>query len=83
MQATRNFPRDLARAGNALTVAVKDLLSEWRHLRFLAPREKSSTHIHMEVIISLYRATEVWDFFKKLVTRLCKNQITLQIAVSH
>lgn len=65
MQTTRNFPRDLARAGNALTVVVKDLLSEWRHLRFPAPREKSSTHIHMEEIISLYRGHKGLGFLQK------------------
>lgn len=66
MQTTRNFPRDLARAGNALTVAVKNLLSEWRHFRFLAPREKSSTHIHMEVIISLYRGHRGLGFLREV-----------------
>lgn len=65
MQTTRNFPRDLARAGNALTVAVKDLLSEWRYLRFPAPREKSSIHIHMEGIISLYRGHKGLGFLQK------------------
>lgn len=70
MQATRNFPRDLARAGNALTVAVKDLLSEWRHLRFLAPREKSSTHIHMKVIISLYRGHRGLGFLQEVGNKI-------------
>lgn len=65
MQTKRNFPRDLARAGNALIVVVKDLLSEWSHLKFPAPREKSFTHIHMEKIISLYRGHKGLGFLQK------------------
>ena len=77
MQTTRSFPRALAGSGNALTVVVKDLLSDWSHLRLLTPREKSSTGICMEGIISIYRGHKGLGFFQRAGNNIVQDSNSL------
>lgn len=67
MQTTELFPRSLAESGKALTVVVKDLLSEWSHLRIHASGEKSSRLMHTVAgIISIYRGHKRFRFLQRV-----------------
>lgn len=61
----------MAASDNALTVAEKDLLSEWSHPGLLAPRENPlSTHTGMGGIISIYRGHKGLGFLQRVGNKI-------------